>query len=385
MTIDNNNIITKIIKELSENSMPMSNIVSTLINTAMRIEQENFLQVAPYERSSERQGQRNGFKDRQLNSRVGQLSLKVPQVRGGEGFYPNAIEKGCRSERALKVAIAQMHIQGVSTRKVTKVVESLCGLSVSQAQVSEASKTLDEEISQWRNRPLGRIQYLIMDATYENVRIGGAVVKGAVLIAHGVDYNGQRSVLGVSCELSEADVHWRNFLKSLVKRGLHGVEMIISDAHTGLKSAREATFPTVKWQRCQFHLQLNASKYVPKVSMRKEVANDIRTIFNAPNREEADRYLLKATKKYETTAPQLSEWIEQNIPQGLTVFCLPIEHRKKLRTSNMAERQMKEIKRRTKVASIFPNVESLTRLVSALLMETDDNWRSGKRYLPKIE
>jgi len=298
MTQTNNTMIENLLKDLSQNSQPMSNIVSTLINAAMRIEQEKFLNVAPYERGENREGQRNGYKDKTVKSRIGDLDLKVPQVRNGKRFYPNSIEKGCRSERSLKLAIAQMYIQGVSTRKVTKVVEKLWGFNVSQAQVSEASKELDQEISKWRTRKLGKFKYLIVDATYENVRIEGAVVKGAILVAFGVDYNGNRTVLGVSCELSEAEIHWRNFFQSLIDQGLHGLTLIISDAHSGLAAARNAVFPNIPWQRCQFHLQQNASNYVPKVSMRQEVARDIRTIYNAPNRDEANRYLKITIKKW---------------------------------------------------------------------------------------
>jgi putative transposase len=228
----------------------LTKTISTLMNVAMKIEQEKALQASPYERNEERNGQRNGYKDKTLKTRVGEIPVQIPQVRGME-FYPGAIDKGDRSERALKLAIAQMYIQGVSTRRVSKIVEVLCGFEVSQAQVSDAAKLLDVEIEKWRNRPLGAFRYLVLDATYEKVRLEQAVVSGAVLIAYGVDNNGKRRVLGISTEISEAEVHWRAFLKSLVDRGLHGVEMITSDAHEGLKAARTAIFPTVKWQRCQ--------------------------------------------------------------------------------------------------------------------------------------
>ena len=358
----------------------LSKVISSILNLSMRLEQEKALQAQPYERNDSRSGYRNGYKDKTLKTRMGDIPIQIPQVRGME-FYPGSIEKGCRSERALKLAIAQMYVQGVSTRKVSKIVEQLCGFEVSQAQVSEASKLLDTEIKLWRERDLERFHYLILDATYEKCRISQSVVSAAVLIAYGVDDNGMRRVLGISTELSEAEVHWRGFLSGLTDRGLHGVKMITSDAHAGLKAAREAVFPTVPWQRCQFHLQQNASHHVPKKSMAADVAEDIRIIFNTPNREEANRFLKMAVKKYEQSAPELSQWMEMNIPESLTVFELPKHHRRKLRTSNMAERQMKEIKRRTKVANIFPNKESVNRLVSALLMEIDETWATGKRYL----
>lgn len=358
----------------------LSKVISSILNLSMRLEQEQALQAQPYERNDTRLGHRNGYKDKTLKTRMGDIPIQIPQVRGME-FYPGSIEKGCRSERALKLAIAQMYVQGVSTRKVSKIVEQLCGFEVSQTQVSEASKLLDTEIKLWRERDLERFHYLILDATYEKCRMSQSVVSAAVLIAYGVDECGMRRVLGISTELSEAEVHWRGFLTGLTDRGLHGIKMITSDAHAGLKAAREAVFPTVPWQRCQFHLQQNASHHVPKKSMAADVAEDIRIIFNAPNREESNRFLKMAVKKYEQSAPDLSLWMEENIPESLTVFDLPKNHWKKLRTSNMAERQMKEIKRRTKVANIFPNKESVNRLVSALLMEIDETWATGKRYL----
>jgi putative transposase len=374
-------VFDQMIEDLqTDNREGLTKVISSIMNISMRLEQEKAIQASHYERNDDRVGHRNGYKSRTLRTRVGEVPIEIPQVRGME-FYPESIEKGCRSERALKAAIAQMYIQGVSTRRVTNIVEQLCGFQVSQSQVSEATAMLDEEITKWRNRPLGAFDYLVVDATYEKTRVDRTVVSAAVLIAYGVDTKGMRRVIGVSTELSEADVHWRGFLSGLVERGLHGIKMITSDAHSGLKSAREAIFPTVPWQRCQFHLQQNAGHHVPKKNMDKEVAEDIRAIFNAPNGEEASRFLAMTVKKYEKIAPALSQWMDQNIPESLTVFKMPRAHQKRLRTSNLAERQMKEIKRRTKVAMIFPNRASVDRLVSALLMEIDETWSTGKRYL----
>jgi len=374
-------VFDQMIEDLkTDNREGLTKVISSIMNLSMRLEQEKAIQASHYERNVDRIGHRNGYKSRTIRTRVGEIPIEIPQVRGME-FYPDSIEKGCRSERALKMAIAQMYIQGVSTRRVTKIVEQLCGFEVSQSQVSDAAALLDEEITKWRNRPLGAFPYLVVDATYEKARVNRTVVSTAVLIAYGVDNNGMRRVLGISTELSEADVHWRGFLSGLVDRGLHGVKMITSDAHSGLRSAIEAVFPTVPWQRCQFHLQQNAGHHIPKKSMDKEVAEEISTIFNAPNREEANRFLSMAVKKYEKTAPELSSWMDQNIPEALTIFKMPKAHWRRLRTSNLAERQMREIKRRTKVAMIFPNKESVDRLVSALLMEIDEQWFTGKQYL----
>ena len=281
----------------------MASAIQILVNETMKIERSETLRAAPYERTNERQGYANGFKPKTLNTRIGKLELQVPQTRGVE-FYPKSLERGVRSERALKLAVAEMYVQGVSTRKVTEITQELCGLDISSSQVSRCAQLLDEELRSWRERPLGKLSYLILDARYEKVRHGGSVIDCAVLIALGVLPNGKRTVLGVSVSLSEAEVHWREFLASLVKRGLHGVEMITSDAHEGLKAARKSVFPGVPWQRCQFHLQQNAVAYVPKVDMRSEVADDLRGVFNAPDRVEADRLLNLAIEKYRPKAPQ---------------------------------------------------------------------------------
>ena len=379
-------VIRTVLEIINENGLEgIGDAVSILINEAMKVERSSVLKARPWERTAARAGYANGFKDRQVASRLGTLLLKVPQVRGGIGFQPSALDKGIRSERALKIAMAEMYIQGVSTRKVTSILEKLCGLEVSSTQVSNASKLLDKELEKWRDRPLGRIPYIQLDARYEKVRQDGMVLSCAVLIATGVMEDGRRTILGTSVSLSEAEVHWRQFLLSLKKRGLHGLKMITSDDHAGLKSALESVFPSVPWQRCQVHLQRNAIPYVPRVSMRKEVASDIRSIFNAPNLAEAERLLEQSIDKYKTSASKLASWMDSNIRQGFTVFSLPENQRKKLRSTNMIERLNKEIKRRTRVATLFPNEASLLRLVSSILVETSEEWESGKRYLPMVE
>jgi transposase-like protein len=363
----------------------MGEALRILMNEAMKMERSEFLQAAPYERSQERMGHANGFKDKTVRTRVGEIALQVPQVRGLPadlvGFYPQSLEKGLRSERALKLAIAEMYVTGVSTRKVAQITQELCGFDVSSTQVSRATALLDEELDAWRTRPLGEIPYLVLDARYEKVRHGGSVVDVALLLAIGVQADGKRSVLGVSVSLSEAEVHWRTFLTSLLERGMHGMRLLVSDDHAGLKAARQATLPSVPWQRCQFHLQQNAQAYVPKAAMRSEVAQAIREVFDAPNRQEADRMLGLLVDRYRKSAPALAEWAEENIPEGLTVFQLPKAHRLRLRTTNGLERLNREIKRRTRVASLFPNETSLLRLASALLVEIDEEWQTGKVYL----
>ena len=375
------NVLNQVVHELAEHGFDgMGQVMQTLLNLCMKLERQAALGAAPYERSDTRRGQANGFKPKTVKTRVGELHLAVPQVRGME-FYPSALERGIRSERALKVALTEMYVEGVSTRKMTRITEQLCGCEVSSSEVSRAAATLDKELDAWRNRPLGECQYVIFDARYEKVREGGSVRDAAVLTAIGIDPEGRRSILGVSTSLSEAEVHWREFFKSLLARGLHGVQMISSDAHAGMQQARQACFAGVLWQRCQFHLMQNAMQHVPPQISRHEVTEDLQSVFEASDEPSARRRLNEVVNKYQATAPKLADWMEVNVPESLTVLRLPAAHRRRLRTANAIERLNREIKRRTRVATLFPNEASLLRLVSAVLMEISEDWETGKRYL----
>jgi transposase-like protein len=378
---EQSNALDSIVELLAEHGFEgMAQAVEILFNEAMKLQRSEALGALPYQRTADRRGHANGFKPKTVQSRLGALRLEVPQTRGVE-FYPSVLERGERSERALKLAVAEMYVQGVSTRKVAAITQELCGFEVSSSQVSRAAALLDEELAAWRNRSLGEIPYLILDARYEKIRHGGSVVPCAVLVAIGITPEGKRSILGVSVSLSEAEVHWREFLAALQERGLHGVRYIVSDDHAGLKQARSARFPGVPWQRCQFHLAQNAMHYVPKFSMRAEVARDLRRVLDASDRCEADRQLERIVKHYAQSAPKLSAWLEVNVPEALTVLSLPGAHRRKLRTTNMLERINKEIKRRTRVATLFPNEHSALRLVNAVLMEISEDWETNKTYL----
>lgn len=372
----------ELLERLTEEGLDaLPEMIRIVINTAMRAERLKYLGVdAPYERSAQRQDQANGYKPKSVKTRAGEITFSVPQVRQGD-FYPGALEKGLRSERALTLALAEMYVQGVSTRKVAAITEKLCGTAVSSAAVSRAAAQLDEALEGWRNRPLGECPYLILDARYEKVRQDGQVRDAAVLIAVGIARTGRRQMLGVSVSLSEHEVHWRAFLQSLVSRGLSGVRLITSDAHEGLAAARKAVFGGVPWQRCQFHLQQNAQSYVPRQDMKEEVAQDIRAIFNASSLEQAKQMLDKAVAKYEKSASRLSHWLQNNILEGLTVFALPQSQWRSMRTSNGLERVNQEIRRRTRVVGIFPNEASCLRLVTAVLMEISDEWETGRTYM----
>ena len=374
-------VTREVVQLLAEHGFDgMAQAMQLLLNECMKIERQEALGVGPYQRGEERRGQANGFKPKTVKTRIGPLELAVPQVRGMQ-FYPHVLERGSRSEKALRLALAEMYVQGVSTSKVTKITEELCGCEISSSDVSRATALLDEELAQWRSRPLGAVQYLILDARYEKIRQAGCVVDCAVLLAIGVDREGRRSVLAVSVSLSEAEVHWREFFKSLLQRGLHGVELIVSDAHAGLKEARQACFSGVPWQRCQFHLLHNALQHVPRQDLKSEVLDDLRAVFDAADQSAAQEQLQRVVRKYEKSAPKLAAWMEENVPESLTVFRLPPSHRRRLRTTNMLERLNRELKRRTRVATLFPNEASLLRLVTAVLMEVSEEWETGKRYV----
>lgn len=355
-------------------------LIRIVLNAAMQAERSEYLQAEPYQHTPERTGHANGYKAKTLRTRIGDITFAVPQVRAG-GFYPQALEKGLRSERALTLALAEMYVQGVSTRKVKAITEQLCGIHINSSAVSQAASQLDSELAKWRERLLGEYPFLFLDAYYEQVREDGQVRDLAVLVAVGVNPQGKREILGVSVSLSEHEVHWRTFLESLKQRGLGGVQLITSDDHAGLRAARLAVFGGLPWQRCQFHLQQNAQAYVPRKDMLSEVASDIRTIFDAPDRVTAEAYLAKAVEKYSKSASRLSEWLANNIPEGLTVFAFPASFRRLLRTTNGVERLHREVRRRARVVSIFPNPASCLRLVSAILAEISEEWLTGRTYI----
>lgn len=381
-----NKAFEQVLEVLIENGLEgMATAMEVIFNEAMKIERADFLRAEPHERTTERRGYANGYKDKKMRSKVGELALKIPQVRDlkepGAGFYPRSLERGLRSERALKLAVAEMYVQGVSTRRVKEITRQLCGLEVSSTDVSRAAKLLDEELGKWRSRAIGEIPYLVLDARYEKIRHGGSVVPCAVLVAIGVREDGKRTILGASVSLSEAEVHWRKFIESLQERGMYGVRLVVSDDHKGIRAALAARLTGVLWQRCQFHLQQNAQAYVPKKHMSAGVAGAIRSIFNASDEHEAEEKLSRMIEAYRKKAPALARWAEENIPEGLTVFKLPASHRRRLRTTNSVERVNEEIKRRTRVARLFPNEDSLLRLVSAILSEISEEWETGRTYL----
>ncbi len=377
-----NSVTREILEELiEEGTEAFREVLEKLFNLAMRLERSEYLQAEPYQRTSRRRGHANGDKDKKIATRVGKLKLKIPQVRG-LSFYPKSLEKGCRSEKALKLAIAEMYVMGVSTRKVTEITEQLCGTEVSASQVSRVASILDEELEKFRSRPLeGEYPIVYLDAHYEKVRVDGRVQDLAILKAVGVNRSGMREILGVSVRLSEAEVHWREFLQDLQARGLQGIQVLVSDDHAGLRAARRAVFPSLPWQRCQFHLSQNAQRFARRMEERSEIAQALRDVFNSPTLEDAQAMLARQVKRFSETNQALADWMEENLPEGLTVYSFPRSAHQRLRTINGLENLNKQIRRRTRVVGIFPNPASALRLISAVLSEIHEEWLTGKMYL----
>ncbi len=365
---------------MEEGAEAFRNVLEKLFNLAMEMERSEFLGAGPYQRTSERRDHANGFKDKTVATRVGRLKLKIPQVRN-LSFYPKSLERGCRSEKALKLAIAEMYVKGVSTRKVSRITEQLCGTEISATQVSRIAKMLDEELGQFRERELQEYRVVYLDAHYEKVRVNGTVQDLAILKALGVNRWGKREVLGVSATLSEAEVHCREFLQALQRRGLQGVELVVSDDHVGLRAARRAVFPSVPWQRCQFHLAQNAQAHAHNRAQGREMGQAIRDIFNAPSLADAEAMVTRVAQRFAQENPKWVKWLEENIEEGFTVYRFARSSHRKIRTINVLERVNKEIRRRTRVVGIFPNEDSVLRLTSAVLAEIHEEWLTGRQYL----
>lgn len=361
---------------------------ASLFELAMQIERERYLDAGLYERSEDRRGYANGYKSKRLDTQAGTVTVRVPKSAGhlDEPFYPQSLERGRRSSRAIMAAVAEMYIKGVSTREVEAVMREFGLESLSSSQVSRATALLDDELEAWRSRELGEVKYLILDARYEKMRHGGVVRDAAVLSAIGIGPDERRRVLGVSVALSEAEVHWRDFLESLVVRGMRGVEFIVSDDHAGLRAARRAVLGGAIWQRCQFHLAQNAIHHAPNAEVRKKIGSQLRTVWNADTADKAQAELDTLVASYRDTAPKLAAWLEENVPEGLAVFTLPEHHRRKMRTSNPMERGIQqELKRRTAKIRVFPGDGALLRLASAVLVEIDEKWASESKAYIKWE
>jgi putative transposase len=378
----NDTTIAQVMEQLiAEGPQAIAQVMTMLMNAAMRLERELFLGASHYERSLGRRGYANGTKLKKIDTPVGTLTLDIPKTaEAPKPFFPQSLERGRRSCRAVMLAAAEMYVKGVSTRAVEKVLAEFGIEGLSSTQVSRAAALLDEELEAWRNRPLGCFRYLFLDARYEKTREHGVADDCAVLTAIGIEPTGRRRVLGVAAAFSEAEVHWRAFLENLVARGLQGVEFITSDDRPGLKAARKAVLPGARWQRCQFHLAQNAIHHAPNQAVRKAIGEELRAVWDAPSLASAEEELKRLVAKYRTPAPKLAAWLENSVPEGLAVFKLPREHWRSMRTSNPIERSIQqELKRRTRKIRVFPNEASLVRLVSAILVEIDEQWAASQK------
>jgi transposase-like protein len=348
-------------------------LVERVVQQVLEAEMTGFLGADNYERSAERRGWRNGYKPRTLKTRVGTLALMVPKDRDGE-FRSELFERYQRSEKALVLAMLQMYVEGVSTRKVSAITEALCGLEVSKSQVSALTSKLDAEIGEWRQRPLTEAYpYLVIDARYEKVRRGGAVVSQGVLVAVGISAAGYREVLGAWIADSESEASWGAVFGELKRRGLHGVRYVVSDDHAGMVKAVGRHFQEVVWQRCQVHFVRNALSLCG-AQHRPLVLRLMKTITESPTRQAAMAAVRQAITELEKPAPKVARLLEEHGEEILGIYVLPEAHRKRLRTTNLLERENQELKRRTRVVRVFPNEQSCLRLVCALLMETNQEW-----------
>jgi transposase-like protein len=366
--------------ELMSGGDAVRELFRSVLQEVLECEMTDALQARPGERTAERLGYRSGAYPRTLITRVGKLELRVPQDRNGH-FSTQLFERYQRSEKALVSALAEMYVQGVSTRKVKAITEELCGHSFSASSISDINKTLDERLSEFATRRLDEeYPYLIVDARYERVRENGTIHKRAVLVAIGVNWDGRRCVLGVDLANRESRSSWKEFLLGLRSRGLTGVELVVSDDHAGLRAAIPEVLPEAAWQRCYVHFLRNCLDHLPRRGD-DDCLRELRWIYERRNIGEARNDLAVWITKWESRYPKLVAWVEESIDETLTFYRLPAQHHKHMKSTNMLERLNEEIKRRTHVVRIFPNAESCLRLVRALAVETHENWIEATRYL----
>jgi putative transposase len=357
-------------------------IVERVAQQLLEAEMTEHIGAAPYERSATRSGHRNGYKPRTLRTRVGTLNLLIPQDREGT-FSTRLFSRYQRNEKALVLALMEMYVEGVSTRKVKEVTEALCGTSFSKSLVSSLAGSLDAELEAWRSRRLeaASYPYLFVDARYEKVRTDHKVVNQGVLIVSGVRDDGLRELLGVEVTDTESEATYQELFRSLKRRGLSGVQLVISDDHEGLKSAIARHFQGASQQRCQVHYARNLLGMVG-AARRKELASDLRAIFAAPDRKQALQIAASVAEKWRKKGNEkVAEHLEEQIEECLSCLAFPESHHRRIRTTNGLERLNQEIKRRSRVVRIFPNERSCLRLVTALAVEQSEEWITGRRYL----
>jgi putative transposase len=368
-------------KELLKGSPDgLREVVRAVLQEVLEAEMTEALGAAKGERTGTRLGYRSGYYGRTLITRVGKLELRVPQDREGR-FSTELFERYQRSEQALVASLAEMYVQGVSTRKVKAVTEELCGHAFSASAISAVNKRLDESLAAFAGRRLEEpFAYLVLDARYEKVREAGIVGSRAVLVAVGIDREGRRQVLAVELANRESRSSWKDFLLGLRGRGLHGVEFVVADDHAGLRAALREVLPDAFVQRCYVHFLRNALDHLPRKAD-DDCLQELRWIYDRRELAEARADLAAWLKKWGVRYDRLTSWVEENIEETFSYYRLPRQHHKHMKSTNMLERLNEEIKRRTHVVRIFPNAESCLRLVRALAVETHENWLEANRYL----
>jgi putative transposase len=377
MAVEDIDGIGGLLQEVFNRPEKLRELLQTLIQIGMREEVGVHVGADEHERSEGRRGHRNGSKPRKLLTRVGELELSVPQVRGCEPYHPSMFARWQRSERALLVACGEMYFQGVSTRNVQSVLQEMCGLQISSATVSRVAAELDEKLSVFRSRRLDHTQweYLMLDARYEKVRVEGKVISQAVLVTVGFSVEGRREVLDWRVGNSESEAHWGEVFGSLKDRGLGTVKLVVSDAHRGIRAAIARHLQGAAWQRCRVHYKREMGR---RVSYRKlkELNQDLAVVFAS---EEKDECLLRAqamASKWERICPQVAAMLRDGLEDCLTVNSFPEHHRKRLRSTNLLENMMKRLKKRTRVVGVFPNRASCDRLIGSQLLELHESWQT---------
>ena len=357
-----------------------SKLLETILNQVLMEQSKEQLGAAPYERTEDRTAYRNGFREREMTTRIGTITLRIPRHRNGE-FSTTLIERYQRSEQALVLAMIEMVINGVSTRKIEAVTQELCGSSFSKSTVSKLCQSLDPIVEAFRNRTLSKsYPFVIADAIYLKIREEGRVRSNALMIAIGVNEEGYREVLGFEIADSESEIGWGNFFAKLKERGLEEVDLITSDNHKGLVQAIRKHFQGAVWQRCQTHFSRNVLDKAPK-KYQPELKDSLNRIYNAKDEKDARELLAKTIQEFEGVAPKASRILEDGFDDVIAVMYLQEKYRRKLRTSNGLERLNEEIRRRDRVIRIYPNEASAIRLIGALLMEVDERWTSGRKYM----
>jgi len=374
----------KKIQQLLQGDRGMEVLLEPILNQILQAEMTEHLRAEPGEETDDRRGYRNGTYERKLTTRVGTIELEVPRDR--EGTFQTALfQRYQRSEKALVLTLMQMVVQGVSTGRVKEITTELCGREFSKSTVSRLAKDLDEQVQAWAERPLQReYPFLMLDAMQLKVRRQKAVRSTTAMLAVGISEDGQREILGLEMALSETEEGWRRFIRQLKKRGLSGVELATSDAHEGLKQALQESFPGLIWQRCQSHFRRNVLDQTPS-DYRDQMHEVLDQILEADSQEEARTQLDELRERLEEKAPSALQALEGGFYEATAVLALPEKYRKRLRTTNMLERFIQEIRRREKVIRIFPNMSSAERLVGALCAETHEEWSTGRRYLTMDE